>query len=365
MSGDKFERNELRMYKKYLVACVFAMLMILLFIIPVYASDVRVMVNDEEVIWGEQTPVIVDGRTLVPVREVFEMLGFDVNWSIKARQATLISNHHTVILTIGSATFTTNGASHTLDIPVQIIADTTMIPLRAVIESIGYYLGWNAETRTVVILSARAPMVALTFDDGPSPHTNRILDVLERYNSSATFFVLGYRTERHRDTVVRAAGMGNEIAGHTWTHTDLTRLSVEEIRETIQSTSAMIEQITGSPSPRFYRPPFGSTNSTVRYVSAQLGYAIVNWTLDTLDWRFRNANTIYSTIMDEVVDGAVILLHDIHLTTAEAMELVIPSLIAQGFRLVTLSELMYHFYGELEPGRIYGRVYDDQNPNPM
>jgi len=208
----------------------------------------------------------------------------------------------------------------------------------------------------------RAPMVALTFDDGPSQHTESILDVLEQYNAKATFFVLGYRTRRNSSTIIRAADLGSEIASHTWTHENLTHLSPAQLVETIQSTSQLIYDITGSPPPSFYRPPFGATNNTVRYVSAQLGYAITNWTLDTIDWRYRNPNTIYHRIMSEVEDGSIILLHDIHLSTAQAMEQVIPSLIAQGFELVTLSELMCYFYGELTPGRIYGRAYDDDLP---
>jgi len=208
-------------------------------------------------------------------------------------------------------------------------------------------------------INPRPPMVALTFDDGPSPNTSRILDVLERYDARATFFVLGYRSARHRNIVERAANIGSEIASHTWTHDNMAHLSAARIRESIESTSALIESITGVPSPHFFRPPFGSTNDTVRYVSAQMGYTITNWTLDTWDWRNRNPDIIYEAIMNEVEDGSVILLHDIHLTTAQAMEFVIPSLIAQGFELVTLSELLMFFYGELVPGKIYGRVYDE------
>jgi len=333
--------------------------------VSVYAHDVRVIVNEEEVLFTKQPPVIIDGRTLVPAREVFEALGFVSHWNSQTGRAILLNDEYTIVITIGRMAFTTNGTSHLLEIPAQVIGGSTMIPLRAILESIGYHLRWDNVTRTVIISSTplRAPMVALTFDDGPSLHTERILDVLEHYNARATFFMLGYRVERHRNTVIRAANMGNEIAGHTWTHSHLTRLSAAEIWETIESTSAIIMNVTGNPPPRFYRPPFGLTNNTVRYVSTQMGYSIVNWDLDTLDWRYRNADTIYRTIMDEITDGSVILLHDIHLTTAMAIERVVPSLIAQGFRLVTLSELMDYFYGELEPGRIYGRVYDDDLPH--
>jgi len=196
-------------------------------------------------------------------------------------------------------------------------------------------------------------MVALTFDDGPSVHTGRILDALERYNGRATFFVLGNRVNSYRDTVIRAANLGNEIANHSHTHARLTNLSDNLVMEEIQSASTAIAAITGV-SPPIYRPPFGATDERVVELSAELGYGIVKWTLDPLDWRDRDADTIYYRIMREVQDGSVIVLHDIHQTTAQAMEHVIPSLAARGFQLVTVSELMEYRYGGLDAGEIFG-----------
>jgi peptidoglycan/xylan/chitin deacetylase (PgdA/CDA1 family) len=197
-------------------------------------------------------------------------------------------------------------------------------------------------------------MIALTFDDGPSIHTERILDLLERYNARATFFVVGNRVESRQDIVLRAVNLGSEIAGHSWAHCNFNRLSEEEIAENITATSAVIESVIGS-SVNFFRPPFGAINERGSRVSYELGYAIVNWTADTQDWKYRNANTVFNAVMNLAEDGAVILLHDIHETTADAMELAIPALAARGYRLVTVSELLYHFYDELEPGRVYGR----------
>ncbi|MCL2374734.1 MAG: polysaccharide deacetylase family protein [Treponema sp.] len=199
------------------------------------------------------------------------------------------------------------------------------------------------------------PMIALTFDDGPSEHTDSILDVLKRYGGRATFFVMGYLVETWQDTIIRAVGGGNEIAGHTWSHRALPYLSRRAIIETIQSTSAAIEKAAGIPSPFFFRPPYGMISQRVVDVSADMGYAIVNWTLDTWDWRLRDADLVYDAVMRAAAEGDIILLHDIHRTTAAAMQRVIPSLVAAGFRLVTVSELLQHLYGGLEPGKIYGR----------
>jgi uncharacterized protein YkwD len=116
-----------------------------------YANDITVTIDGEEVVFADQQPAIVDGRTLVPVRGVFEQMGFYVSWDGEARQATLTSDDYTVIITIDSATFTTNGVNHELDVPAQIIGGSTMVPIRFVLESVGYYLDWDGDTRTVLI----------------------------------------------------------------------------------------------------------------------------------------------------------------------------------------------------------------------
>lgn len=196
-------------------------------------------------------------------------------------------------------------------------------------------------------------MVALTFDDGPGYYTERLLNILERNGARATFFVMGHLVEPYRNLIRRMADLGNEVAGHTWTHYDLRPLADFEIAATILSTSAAIRSITGV-SPPFFRPPYGFTNYNVRRVSAEYGYSIILWTLDTLDWRYPDVGYVYRIIMDNVEPGDNVLLHDVHSTTVDAMERVVSGLIARGFQLVTVSELLAYKYGVLEPGRIYG-----------
>jgi len=193
-------------------------------------------------------------------------------------------------------------------------------------------------------------MVALTFDDGPSHHTDRILDTLYRHNSQATFFVLGNRVSGNSITLRKAVSQGNEIAGHSWDHKLMTRQSESQIRHELQSTNDAIENVLGI-RPMMFRPPFGAYNNRVRRVAQDEGFAIINWSLDPQDWRSRNANAVYNAIMNNVTDGSIILLHDIHASTATAMEMVIPELIRRGYTLVTVSELL----GELEPGVVYTR----------
>lgn len=196
------------------------------------------------------------------------------------------------------------------------------------------------------------PMVALTFDDGPSRQTLRILDVLEKHGGRVTFCVIGSWVNAKQNTIRRAFGMGCEIVGHSWNHRNLSKLTEEEIRKQISDTNAAIELITGV-APRWFRPPYGAVNDRVRSVSEDLGCAIIKWSIDPNDWKVRDANKVHDMIMANVHDRAIILSHDLYGSTAAAMERVIPELIAKGYQLVTVSELMYYSGTTLVAGRVY------------
>ncbi|MCL2076911.1 MAG: polysaccharide deacetylase family protein [Oscillospiraceae bacterium] len=196
------------------------------------------------------------------------------------------------------------------------------------------------------------PMIALTFDDGPSVHTERILDTLEKYNSRATFCVVGIYIEDRQDTVKRAFDLGCEIIGHSWAHDDLTKLSAEEIRQDLLQTNEKIESVIGTQSMMF-RPPYGNVNDTLKSVSRELGLAIMTWSVDPRDWSNKSADEIYNSIMSVVKDRGIILSHDRLGTTADAMERIIPDLIAQGYQIVTISELMHYSDRAIEAGVVY------------
>ncbi len=182
------------------------------------------------------------------------------------------------------------------------------------------------------------PMVALTFDDGPTTSvTNRILDVLEQYNAKATFFVVGNRlgSTGCKATVTRAYALGCEIGNHSYTHPKLNTLSASEIQKEITKTNDAITKIIGAPVTLF-RPPYGFINDMVRaYANAPL----IFWSIDSEDWKSRNAVKVYNRIMSKVKDGDIILMHDLYGSTAEACESLVPALLAEGYQLVTVSEL--------------------------
>jgi len=196
------------------------------------------------------------------------------------------------------------------------------------------------------------PVVALTFDDGPSEYTSRILDTLQQHGGNVTFFVQGSLVEQNKTKVTRAMYMDCEIICHAWDHPDLTTLPKRAIKKQLVRTLNAIREITGKTLPMF-RPPYGYVNEKVIQVARKLGLAIIIWSLDPKDWDVKDADLVYSSIMDNVKDGDMILCHDVYKSTADAMSRVIPELIRQGYRLVTVSELLRMKYGSLIPGDLY------------
>ena len=192
-------------------------------------------------------------------------------------------------------------------------------------------------------------MVALTFDDGPGPYTDEIVDCLKENGARATFFVVGNRVNTYADELKYAYDNGNEIANHTYSHPTLTRLSVSSIKSEVSKTDAAIKKITGEGT-ALIRAPGGATNSTVRNA---IDKPFIYWSIDTLDWKHRNSATTVSTVMNQVSDGAIVLMHDIHSPTKTAALELIPRLKAAGYQLVTVSELAMHRGYKLQSGTTY------------
>ena len=215
------------------------------------------------------------------------------------------------------------------------------------------------EEEEVIVPVEPRYMVALTFDDGPADPTWQILDTLEYHGARATFFIIGRRLNLWNETALRIFEDGHELANHSFSHQILVYpLTEEDIVHEIQAASAAIQAITGERPARMIRPPAGQIDSRLARISAGLGYALMLWDVDPLDWLIRDAKRIYEHIMAHVEDGSIIVLHDTHVSTAEAMELVVPRLIEEGFELVTVSELFMRMR-ETAPsaGRVYRHAY--------
>ena len=179
--------------------------------------------------------------------------------------------------------------------------------------------------------------VALTFDDGPHPKvTQQILKTLKKYNAKATFFVLGESVEKNPNVLKEVFNAGHEIGNHTYSHPKLTTLTNKQIQTQVESTNKAVKSITGN-NPTVFRPPYGSYDKTV---SSQLNVPNVLWTVDTLDWKHRDPKKTLQIVKSNVKNGSIILMHDIHQSTADALDSVISTLQKQGYEFVTVSEIL-------------------------
>lgn len=197
--------------------------------------------------------------------------------------------------------------------------------------------------------------IALTFDDGPSAEvTPRVLDILKQYDAKATFFMLGSQLDYHPEIAKLVADAGHEIGNHTEQHQDLTTLGPDGIRQEIKSTSDKINSITGS-RPYLVRPPYGAYNENLRNDATNQGNSIILWSIDSLDWQTRNADAINREVQQQLTPGSIVLMHDIHPTTADALPELMETLHQKGYQFVTVSQLL-KMQGKSGAGPFYGNA---------
>lgn len=191
-------------------------------------------------------------------------------------------------------------------------------------------------------------LVALTFDDGPSATTGRLLDILAEKGVKATFFVLGPRAEQNPDLLRRQVAE-HEVGSHTMGHIDMTKMSVEAVRADTETMRGVIAAAGGEL--RLVRPPYGSIGAAAREGT---GTPLMLWTVDPEDWRVREAATVRQRVVGAAFDGAIILMHDIYDSTVEAVGGIIDDLRAQGYEFLTVSELAEVRGVEMVKGVTYG-----------
>ncbi|MBQ3101122.1 MAG: polysaccharide deacetylase family protein [Clostridia bacterium] len=184
--------------------------------------------------------------------------------------------------------------------------------------------------------------IALTFDDGPHPkYTTEILDILDQYDVKATFFVIGTNAEGYPDIIKREIESGHEIGNHTYTHTRLPSMSDEKLTDELNSCERALE--TNGYTPYLFRPPEGRYDEGDLETITRFGYSVVLWSVDTEDWSGVSTDHIVNAVREGVKDGSIILCHDFLTNkchTVEALKIVIPELIEEGYEFVTVSELL-------------------------
>lgn len=197
-------------------------------------------------------------------------------------------------------------------------------------------------------------LVALTFDDGPDVTvTPQILNLLDQYNIKATFFMLARNVNKFPHIAKDVAKQGHEIANHSINHMNLNKAKRSQIEKEIIKSKSIIEKVTGV-KPKLFRPPYGEYNNTVIELANKSEQTIVMWSVDTLDWKHRSIKKTLEIINRDTKELSIVLMHDIHQTTADALEKVIETLQKEDYEFVTTSELLKH----LDPasnGVYYGK----------
>ena len=182
----------------------------------------------------------------------------------------------------------------------------------------------------------KRPMLALTYDDGPGQYTDQLLDCLEENNAHATFFMLGQLISSYPDVPKRMLEIGCELGSHSWDHTQLTTIGIDQAVKQYTDTDAALIEACGQAS-TVARAPYGSYNQEI--IEA-VGKPFFMWSLDSLDWSLLDAQQDYDSIMNgDLTDGSIILMHDIHEPSVQASLQIIPELVNRGYKLVTLSEM--------------------------
>lgn len=191
-------------------------------------------------------------------------------------------------------------------------------------------------------------VIALTFDDGPGPYTEKLLDILDKYDAKATFFLIGSKVSGQASVVRSIQARGHQLGNHSWSHPELNKVSAEQLANEIDQTNNAIKQAVGT-KPNIIRPPYGAFNRAVLEQFRQRGMSAVVWSVDTRDWADRNSEIVCSRAVAGARNGAVILMHDIHPTSVNAVPCILNSLKQQGYSFVTVQNLI----GDMIPGAVY------------
>ncbi len=212
------------------------------------------------------------------------------------------------------------------------------------------------------------PVLAMTFDDGPSPAlTPKLLDILKERNIKATFFVVGRNAKAYPDIIRRMVAEGHEIGNHTWTHPSLTSRSDDQIRSELQqSEDALVAA--ANYRPHLIRPPYGAINARIKQLMfSEFGYSTIMWSVDPQDWRRPGVGVVTSRLVNGAHPGAIMLAHDIHAATITAMPGVFDQLLAKGYQFVTVSQLLNMEKAAMPVGMVIrpAVAVDEKGPAPL
>lgn len=208
------------------------------------------------------------------------------------------------------------------------------------INFLNIYINGTTNTKKDYLISLynEKKLLVLTFDDGPSKHTTELLDFLESTNTPATFFLLGEQAEKYPDIVLQES-LNNLVCIHSYTHKFFTKISKEEVLEQVNKTSNIIQDIT-SITPKYIRVPYGILDDNVKETLKEVNLENVLWTVDSLDWKFKNKEQVVEYIKQNTTGNDIILMHDILQSSIDAAKEIITYYNEQGYEFVTIDEFL-------------------------
>ncbi|NLL01756.1 MAG: polysaccharide deacetylase family protein, partial [Mollicutes bacterium] len=195
-------------------------------------------------------------------------------------------------------------------------------------------------------------LIAFTFDDGPSKYTLELLNILDEFNAKASFFLVGYNIRIRNEIVVEMFNRGFEIGNHTIDHSRLTAFNCEKANNKINQNNELFVNLTGNEM-RLLRPPYGSINKQLREC---IDHPVILWSVDSRDWETRNRDAVVHEVLSHVKEGDIVLFHDLYSTTIDAIKILLPILYADGFKVVSVSELFAAKNLPLEDHQIYRKA---------
>ncbi|MBF1043329.1 MAG: polysaccharide deacetylase family protein [Candidatus Nanosynbacter sp.] len=295
-------------------------------------------------------------------REIVAAARNNINETIKQRQQAELDLNETITQeTLSNFVITDGGNSlawpigqasllpsaygeMTIKVPIDAVAKYLQNPTARKLANIPKPPEPKPEPKPAPAVPAPAPttgnkVIALTFDDGPGPHTAHLLDILDQYGAKATFFLIGSKVSSQANIVRSIHARGHQLGNHSWSHPELPKLPVDQIAGEIDRTNDAIKQATGV-TPAILRPPYGAVNGVVLEQLRLRGMSSILWSVDTRDWADRNSDIVCSRAVAGARPGAVILMHDIHQTSVGAVPCILSALKQQGYSFVTVQGLI-------------------------
>ena len=304
-------------------------------------------------------------------REIVAAARNNINETIKQRQQAELDLNETITQeTLSNFVITDGGNSlawpigqasllpsaygeMTIKVPIDAVAKYLQNPTARKLANIPKPPEPKPEPKPAPAVPAPAPttgnkVIALTFDDGPGPHTAHLLDILDQYGAKATFFLIGSKVSSQANVVRNIQARDHQLGNHSWSHPELPKLPADQIASEIDRTNEAIGQATGV-TPAILRPPYGAVNGVVLEQLRLRGMSSILWSVDTRDWADRNSQIVCSRAVAGARPGAIILMHDIHQTSVGAVPCILSALKQQGYSFVTVQGLL----GNTTPGAGY------------